>query len=86
VRFGSIVSNQTFPNFLLAERPFLTLLDRSRNCVAGALPLPSLKKTHRDRERRSLKGVAQPKKVVLLLSSGNIDQANFDTRHRHHGG
>lgn len=68
------------------ERAILTLLDRTGNRVegAGALPLAGLEKALADLERPSLKGIARPKKVVLILSGGNIDQAKLDAIRRRH--
>ncbi len=68
------------------ERAILTLLDRTGNRVegAGALPLAGLEKALADLERPSLRGVARPKKVVLILSGGNIDQAKLDAIRRRH--
>jgi len=64
-----------------AGRAVLELLDRAGQRVegAGALPLAGLQRALADLERNpALRGVARPKKVVLVLSGGNIDQAKLD--------
>jgi threonine dehydratase len=64
-----------------AGRAVLELLDRAGQRVegAGALPLAGLQRALGDLERNpALRGVARPKKVVLVLSGGNIDQAKLD--------
>jgi threonine dehydratase len=64
-----------------AERAVLELLDRTGYRIegAGALTLAGLGQALKDLGRvASLKGVARPRKVVLVLSGGNIDQHKLD--------
>lgn len=59
----------------------LELLDEAGQRIegAGALPLAGLDLALKDLGRTaSLKGIARPKKVVLVLSGGNIDQHKID--------
>lgn len=67
-------------------RAVLELLDRTGNRIegAGALPLAGLDRALKDLSRvKSLKKIDRPKKVVLVLSGGNIDQAKLDALRQH---
>ena len=68
-----------------AERAVLDFYKSGRRIEgAGALPLAGLEQALSDLKRPAFKGVARPKKVVLVLSGGNIDQHKLDAiRQRH---
>jgi threonine dehydratase len=71
-----------------AERAVLELLDRTGLRIegAGALPLAGLDQALKDMKRiASLKKLPKPKKVVLVLSGGNIDQSKLDAIRARHG-
>ncbi len=64
----------------------LELLDQAGQRIegAGALSLAGLDQALKDIDRTaSLKGIARPKKVVLVLSGGNIDQHKIDELREH---
>lgn len=68
------------------ERAVLDLLDTTGHRIegAGALPLAGLERALSDLNRPGLRNVVRPKKVVLVLSGGNIDQNRLDAiRQRH---
>jgi len=68
-----------------AERAVLDLNDRGHRIEgAGALPLAGLERALKDLRRPGLKGIKMPRKVVLVMSGGNIDQHKLDSiRQRH---
>ena len=69
------------------ERAVLDLMKTTGSRVegAGALPLAGLQKALSDLRRPGLKNVQRPKKVVLVISGGNIDQHKLDDIRARHG-
>jgi len=67
------------------ERAVLDLMDTGHRVEgAGALPLAGLDRALSDLKRPALKGVPRPKKVVLVISGGNIDQYKLDAIRKAH--
>lgn len=68
------------------ERAVLDLLDNGHRVEgAGALSLAGLNQALRDLRRPGMKSMARPKKVVIVLSGGNIDQQKLDEIRTRHG-
>ncbi len=69
------------------ERSILSLMRKEGLRIegAGALPLAGLEQALSDLRRGKVQGVGRPRKVVLVLSGGNIDQAKLDAIQRHEG-
>ena len=68
------------------ERAILDLMSATGSRVegAGALPLAGLQRALTDLRRPGMKNVPRPRKVVLVISGGNIDQHKLDDiRARH---
>jgi len=69
-----------------AERAVLDLNDRGLRIEgAGALPLAGLERALGDLRRPGMREVKKPRKVVLVLSGGNIDQHKLDDLRQRHG-
>ena len=69
------------------ERAVLDLMGATGSRVegAGALPLAGLQRALSDLRRPGMKNVPRPKKVVLVISGGNIDQHKLDDIRARHG-
>ena len=69
------------------ERAILDLMKATGSRVegAGALPLAGLQKALSDLRRPGLRHLPKPKKVVLVISGGNIDQHKLDDIRARHG-
>lgn len=70
------------------ERAVLELLRTTGQRIegAGSLPLAGLEKALKDLETaKDLQRIAKPKKVVLVLSGGNIDQEKLDAIEARYG-
>ena len=69
------------------ERAVLDLMGATGSRVegAGALPLAGLQRALSDLRRPGMKNVPRPRKVVLVISGGNIDQSKLDDIRARHG-